>query len=105
MASMDIFIEKQDEARVIEQGRTGLYWTRVVLDKCNKSFNLGVKIISFGFLNKDKTLTLWSKFIFVLHHYCAYRPFYNCLVSALAKSRAASRLVCTMAGDFYFFFF
>ena len=27
-----------------------------------------------------------------------YRPFSNCLVSALAKSRAASRLVRTMAG-------
>ena len=28
-----------------------------------------------------------------------YRPFSNCFVSALAKSRAASRLVRTMAGD------
>jgi hypothetical protein len=26
----------------------------------------------------------------------SYRPFYNCLVSALAKSRAANRLVRTM---------
>jgi hypothetical protein len=28
-----------------------------------------------------------------------YRPFSNCFVSALAKSRAAGRLVRTMAGD------
>jgi hypothetical protein len=28
-----------------------------------------------------------------------YRPFSNCLVSALAKSRAASRVVRTTAGD------
>jgi hypothetical protein len=32
-------------------------------------------------------------------HTHTYRPFQDCLVSALAKSRAASRLVRTMAGD------